>query len=1133
MFEDLQSGFFWFWVARYKVSFLLIFLILFSWIFSLYSIPKESSPDIEFGIIWITTPYIWVNPNDIDSLITEKIEDEIKNIEGIKKITSTSSVGISSVNIELHNDANTRDVMTDIKDSIDKINFPEDAEDPTVIELSSSNELMYEVLMYGNQDKFSQFEMNQKAQLLKYELEWKFGIDSIDIWWADLQGFWWTSSTDDYEVKVLLDKQKVELLGLSIRQIGQIIDAYNKNTPIGNYQIWELQYDFRFDGELQNIQELENIVLSWNNGSFVYLKDVAEIKKEYKSDKIQKLGFEKNNGYNYVAMAFNKAEWANIFQVSNESKTALKEYLKDNKNFEGIDVFFTKDLSELIIEDYATLWNTAIQTLILVFVTILVFVWVRESIIASLLIPLAFLVTFLILNLMGLSLNFLTNFSLVLTLWIAIDTVIVIIEAASEKLKLWYNKRTAVLLAVKEFKAPLIAGTLTTLVAFLPLMFLPGVMWKFLGYIPITVFSTLVAALFLSLTISSTLFIKLVNNGKTYHKDDKLEETFSEEQKEFLEYQRRWKIETHSDKMSTREKVLSKMGQKYYDILEKLILSAKKRILVMVAPIILLIWTFIFLAPQIWFVLFPSTDEWVINITIESQEWSSEDALEQYLPIIDKAIAPYEELKVYSTTISGNNISVYVELLNTLERQTLWLKDVFTVSTEITDKLTFLESQGLSVSVETQTGGPPTGKPVGIKIIANNSSKIDELKEVAWDFKKMLNTIEWVKNVTTSSSDSPWQFIFQFNKNKLYELWLNPQDILWELYFYTNGVKAGSIKSEYEDNDIVVKIKEFDEQLSPDDVKNIIINTKVGEIRVWDVADYDFVKAVSAITRENNKITISVESDILPDYVPTQIQPELVKKAEEYNFPAGITYAAGWENEENKDLIVSTFVSLFIALFLIFSILVFQFNSFRQPAIVLYSVVLALLGVNVWLFATGNPYSMPFMIWFIALTWVVVNDAIILIDRINKNIEKGIDEVHAVIWAGKSRLQPIIVTTLTTVFWVLPLALQDEFWAGLWFTIVFGLFAWSTMTLFVIPSLYYQTVLRKTKYCPPFFPMVKLLIQNVFYYKIFAAFVWALLVWSIVLGNILIIILALIIFIIGTKIFRKKYKHLYENKQED
>lgn len=1123
-FSDLLKWFFWFWVDRYKVSFLLIFLIVFSWLFSLYDIPKESSPEIEFGIISITTPYIWVNPSDIDSLITEKIENEIKDIEGVKKITSTSSVWMSSISVELDSSANTRDALTDIKDWVDKVDLPEDAEDSIVAEIAMWSKLMYEVLLYWNDSNFSQFEMNQKAQFLKSQLEWQAGIDSIDIGWWDLE----------YEIKVLLDKQKVELLWLSVQQIAQKIKSYNKNTPIWNYKIGDLKYDFRFDGELADQTELANIVLKWENGSFVYLKDVAEITKEYKSNDIKKLGFENNVWYNFVSLSFNKADGANIFQVSKSSKIALTEFLKDNNNFEWISTFFSKDLSEIIIQDYATLWNTAIQTLLLVFVTILIFVWLRESIIASLLIPLSFLVTFLVLDMMGLSLNFLTNFSLVLTLWIAIDTVIVIIEWASEKLKLWYNKRSAVLLAVKEFKAPLIAGTLTTLVAFLPLMFLPGVMGKFLAYIPITVFSTLVAALFLSLTISSTLFIKLVKNGKTYHKESKLEETFSQEQKDFLEYQRQWKTEIHHDKMTKREKILSQMWNKYYKILEKVVNSTKNRIIAIFLPMILLVLTFIFLSPSIWFILNPSTDSWVINMTIETKEWSSEDSLEKYIPLIDEVISVHPELKVYNNTISWNTITTYIELTSSISRQALWQKSSFEIEEIISKWLSQLESYGLNVSVKSEWGGPPSWKAIGIKLIANNSNKIDILKDVSLDFKKFLSTTQWAKNVTTSSSESPGQFVFQFDKNKLYQFWLVPDDILGELYFYTNGVKAGSIKSEFEDNDIVVKIKEFDENLSPEDIKNIIINTPAGEIRVWDVADYNFVKAVSAITRENNKITISVESDVLPDFVPTTIQPLLVEFAETYSFPAGITYAAWGENEENMDLIVSTVISLFIALFLIFSILVFQFNSFRQPAIVLYSVVLALLWVNIGLFVTGNPYSMPFMIWFIALTWVVVNDAIILIDRMNKNVDKWIDGLHAVVSAWKSRLQPIIVTTLTTVFWVLPLALQDEFWAWLWFTIVFGLLAWSSMTLFVIPSLYYQTIiLRENKFTPPFFPMVVKLVKNNLYYKIFFIVILFIFALAIILKITPLIFVDILLFIIITKIFIKKNINLIPQKQED
>lgn len=1054
--SNLEKWFLWFWVRRYRVSYLIIFLLIVSWIFSMISIPKESSPDIKFGIIWIITSYPWVNPGDMDSLITDKIEKEIKDIDWIKKITSSSSVWSSSITVELTNDADVRDALTDIKDAVDKVSLPEDANDPVVIELSTSNELMFEVLLFWDDKKFSKFDLMQKAQLIKSNLEWKIPwLSGIDLVWADLQMWFWSSSSD-YEVLVLLDKNKIEQLNLSLIQISNIIKSYNKNTPIWNYTIWDLNYDFRFDWELKDIEELKNVVIRSTSGSNILLSDIATIEKKYSDDSIKKLWFQNNKALNYTSLSFNKNEWINVFDISWVAKKELENYIKNNKEFEWLDIFYINDLSELIVEDYSNLSSTAVQTVILVFITILIFVWLRESLIASILIPLSFLVTFIVLDTFWYSLNFLTNFSLVLTLWIAIDTVIVIVEAASEKMKMWYNKKSAVLLAVRDYKAPLISGTLTTLVAFLPLMFLPWVMWKFLAYIPITVFSTLVAALLLALTVSSTLFVKMVRDNKTYHVDEKLEATFTPAQKEFLEFEREWKILESETKTSIRDRLLRKMSLAYYNLLKKVILSKSSRRFFIISPIIVLILTFVFLAPRIGFILFPNTDNWVIQIDIETKEWTNEESLVKYLDIIDESIYKYEELKVYNVTIKWNTINVYIELKNKNIRKELWLMNVFEIEEKISNDLKVLESYGLIVWIKALTNWPPTWKAVWLKIIASSSSKIDELKEVANKIKDEFRKIDELKNITTTSSESPWQFIFRFNRDKLAQVWLTPNDILNELYFYTNWLKAWSIKSTYEDNDIVLKISQFEDNLSPDDINNLFINTQIWKIRVGDFVNVEFAKSISSITRENGKISITVEADLLPGEVTTKVQPKIDDIAEKFIFPEGIFYEKWWENQENADLIISTFRSLFIAIFLIFSILVFQFNSFRQPLVILYSVILALLWVNIWLFITWNPYSMPFMIWFIALTWVVVNDAIILIDRINKNLEKWIDNVHSIISAGKTRLQPIIVTTLTTVFWVLPLALQDEFWAWLWFTIVFWLFAWSSMTLFVIPSLYYS-----------------------------------------------------------------------------
>lgn len=1068
----MVHSFFSFWVRNLRVSFLAIFLIIVAWLFSLYSIPKESSPDIEFGILSISTVYPWVNPVDIDSIITDKIEAEIEDLEGIKKVTSTSSVWVSSVTVELEPDAITREVLTDVKDRIDRLRFPEDVEDPVVNELSTSNTLVFELLLYWDENIFNQFELKQKAQVIKSRLEGTNGLSTISLAWADLQGFNGAGSASDYKIKVLLDRNKVELLGLSLNSIANIIRSFNGNSSIGNYQVWDLKYDFRFEGELQNIEELKQLIIRDTGSSQIRLKDIASFKREYSDKTIKKLWVYDDYGYNYTSISFNKSEGSSIFQVSKTAKENIEEILQE-REFAWLKYSYTNDLSEVIKEDYANLSNTAVVTIVLVFITILVFVGLRESLVATMLLPLAFMITFIILDSIGLSLNFLTNFSLVLTLWIAIDTVIVIIEWASEKTKLWYTRVSAILLAIRDFKSPLISGTLTTLSAFLPMIFLPGVIWKFLAYIPITVFTTLLAALVLSLTLSSSLFVKFIKQKPYYIREKKLEENLSEKDLLLLEIERKGREERKEEKLWVRDAALGKLWWAYTTLLSAIL---KRRILslwVVLVPIVLMIGTFMFLAPQIWFTLFPSTDEGVMNIEITAKEGTDKAYFLQYLWLINEKVSQYEEVEVYYTSVTDNRLFLSVNLFEATQRQEKWQMTIFEIEESIVKDLEPLASQGLQVNIATLANGPPTGDPVWIKLIAGSTREFDTLRNVAGDFEKYLKTLNGTKGVGSSSTETPGQFIFRFDKEKLSNIGLTPNDLLTEVYFYTNGLTAWSIKSTYEDNDIVLSFAEFEENLNPKDVTDLVVKTQKWDIRIGDFAEYKFAASVSSISRENGKITISVGSKLENGVLPTDVQPKLEEFAAKYNYPEGISFSSGWEQSENSELIISTFRSLFISLFLIFSILVFQFNSFRQPVIVLYSVVLALLWVNIGLFLTGNPYSMPFGIWFIALTWIVVNDAIILIDKINLTLWRKEtenldhisyeDKVEKIVIASKSRLQPVIVTTLTTVFGLVPLALQDEFWAGLGYTVVFGLIVWSTMTLFAIPVLYKALVLKREK----------------------------------------------------------------------
>ncbi len=1047
--KKLQSGFFGFWTQKIKVAVLILLLLISSGFYALYKIPKESSPNVSVGMISIVTSYPGVNPADIDSLITDKIEKEIEWVDGVKKYTSTSSMGLSFIKVDLETNAVTREVLTDLKDKIDGVDLPADARDPVVSEIDVTQEKLFALYLYAKNENTSKFDLLQKAQFLKNALQKNKYIGEVDI-----------NPSDDYEIQVLIDKNKMNQLGLSMRQIAGVIQSYNKNTPIGNYTIDQLNYDFRFDGELTSPNQLKNIIIRSGNSSFLTLGDIATIETKYKDTSIMRVGFPKDTGYTAISMIVKKARGKEIFASARNAKQVLEKIMKSENSLSGLKYVIFEDQSKTIIKDYVNLANSAWQTLALVFLTILFFISFKEALIIVFILPLSFFITFLVLKEGGYSMNFLTNFSLILSLTIAIDTIIVVIEWATEKQKLGYDRKTAVLMAIEEFKAPLISWTLTTLSVFLPLMFLPGMMGKFLAFIPITVFTTLLASLIIALTLSSTIYYLLAGRKKYFFREEKIEENMQPFQRKILEDQRQGKREAQHEKLSLKEKILHKMWDVYFNYLEKVLPSFFWKMVIIVTPIVLMVLSMIILPSKIGFTMIPPTDKNITTITLEANEGKTEKALTPYISQIEEGIQKVKNIKLYSINISQNTITVYVEAIDKEDRE----NSIFDIEKNITKNLQGLKASGFEISSTTKWVGPPTEwGAVWVKLIAEETSQLDTLKKVASDFLNYAKSIPGTKNQKSSSAETPWQFVFSFDEAKLSQLGLTPNDILNEIYFYTNGIKAGSISSKFEDNDIVLKIKEFADNLSPEDVLNTVIPTKAGKVRIWDVATYSFTKAVSSVNREDGNITITVGLDPDTGYLPSDLQPKLDDFAKKYDYPPGVHYEQGGENEENADLLVAMLLSFAVAVFLMFFILVTQFNSYAQPIIILFSVVLSLLWVNVWLYLTGNPFSLPAIIGFIALSGVVINDSIVLIDRINGNLAKGIDSIHAVAAAGKSRLQPVLVTTITTALWVFPLTFQSAFWAGLAYTIMFGIAVGSALTIFCTPLIYYSLFLRKKK----------------------------------------------------------------------
>lgn len=519
-----------------------------------------------------------------------------------------------------------------------------------------------------------------------------------------------------------------------------------------------------------------------------------------------------------------------------------------------------------------------------------------------------------------------------------------------------------------------------------------------------------------------------------------------------LEEERKWKIEQASESKPWRERMLDVMADWYSKKAGWIMKSPRTRIVTIILPLVCLILSFFVLSPFIGFKLFPSWDDVNMTFTLTAKKGTTTDKMDNLIKWIDWVLSKIPEIKTYYYTEDKNVVTVSILLLDKEDRK----RDSFEIEKDLNSKLSFLLSKWLKVESAIEWWWPPSSKAVGINLIADSNEKFADLLVVAKDFEKYLKTVDWTKNVAISSSDSPGQFVFKFDRSKLALLGIKPSDLNTELYADTNWIWAGAFKWKYDDHDIKVRYSDYVDGLTPNDVQNISVSTMAGKINVWSVSKYSFENAVSQISRQDTKIIVKVDADLEEWFSSTVVQPKFVAFASTYKFPAWISYEAWWENQDNADLIQAMGVAFIIALFMIFGILVLQFNSYTQAFLILYSVVMWLFGANIWLFITDNPYSLAFMIWFIALTGIVVNHVIVFIDRINFNLDKWMTTYDAVVETWKSRLHPVLLTTVSAVVWLFSIARQDKFFAWLGYTIIFGLLVATVMTLFVLPALYYD-----------------------------------------------------------------------------
>ncbi len=1104
-----------FFVTNFRVVILLIAVITAWGLYSFFTLPRESNPEIKIPIAIVMTPYPGASPSDVEEFVTKKIEAELSGLKGLKQLSSSSYNSLSSIQVEF--DAN-QDVDDSIRRLRDKVNAVQpkittEADDSVVTEISIDDAPIWSISITGPYDGFT---LRSYAEDIKDELEKIGGVREISI-----------SGGDEYQYEVAYIPEQLLFYGLSVNQVNQIIAASNVAIPAGNFEQGSLIFPVRTDGRFTDIKSLGGIAISHtDSGSTVYLRDIAKVSETaVKKTTYSRLSINGGEPKNSVSLGLIKRQGSSVLETVDAAKRAVDTAIASFPP--GITYDVTMDMAKEVRTSFDQLSHDFVITVLLVAVILFLIVGLKEAFVAGLAIPLVFFVSFGVLKMMGITLNFLSLFSLILALGLLVDDAIVVVSATKQYLNTGkFTPEEAVLLVLNDFKWVLTTTTLATVWAFLPLLFSTGIVGQYLKSIPITVSITLIASLFIALMINHPLAavlerIRLTRRfffiieallivfaawmvymggiifytlgalavvieiyliwwyehggkGKTLDNAVLMEREWQDDG--LIKQKLAEQGDRHNESFSSRLihgiihfNIFLPIYEKY---LRHYILDKKRRRRVLAGVVVLFVASIMLVATGvIRNEFFPPSDQDYVYIDMKTPVGTNLQATDSKAREVEKLLYSYPDIQSFTTTIgrgspnsgnfggggvgSANIASIALTLREKGERS---MKS-FLFADVVRADLSKARIPGLEINVASLAGGPPAGAAFEARVMGDD---FETLTQVVNDLKPMLASIPGAINVNASLKDSVPEYTFKLDPKKLEE---NRLSAITVGSYLRTAIAGTELMKIVRDEKEIKLMATFDQGSIPtlQAIQNLQIANSRGEaVYLKDVAEIELKPAVDVIMRIDQRRTVLLSAGADSTTNGQALLAEFNKKLATYSMPSGYAIVYGGENEQNAESLVSVMRAMVIALILIVSTLIIQFNSFRKALIVLVPIPLALIGVFVGMAVFDVSLGLPGLIGILALFGIVVKNAIILVDKININIKSGIPFEESVVDAGKARLEAIFITSLCTIFGILPVTLSDEFWQALGSAVIFGLLLSSFLTLFIVPAFYLMFVKDKS-----------------------------------------------------------------------
>ncbi|MCH7398124.1 efflux RND transporter permease subunit [Belliella sp. DSM 107340] len=1106
---------------------ILVFIISVLGLMAYKTMPKESFPEIVIPTVYVGTAYPGNSPVDMENLITRPIEKELKGINNIKVIKSTSVQDFSSIVVEFNPGVEISKAIQDVKDAVDKSKseLPNDLDrDPDVIEVNTSDFPIMNVNISGN---YTQEELKKFGEYLEDEIE-----KLPEISKAELRG------TIEREIRIDADIFKMEALGVSFSDISDAVSQENITISGGNVLAGDFRRALRITGEFEKAEEILDIIIKTENNRIVYLRDVAEVQDTFE----ERTSYARSKKLPVVTINVVKRSGENLLDASDKIKDLL-EKAKANRFPNDLQIDITNDQSKDTRAQVNDLENSIIFGVILVILVLMFFLGFRNALFVGIAIPLSMFISFLILNAFGITLNLMVLFALILALGMLVDNGIVVVENIYRLMQEGKSPIIAAKEGVGEVAWPIITSTATTLAAFLPLAFWDDIIGEFMKYLPITLIIVLSSSLFVALVVNpvlTSMFMKIQDLDTVKSKKRPLLIALALMVIAILSYMFGWiamgnismlaAILTVFNVFVLRNAIkwfqnvfLVKLENIYESILAYA-LNGWKPYFFFGGISLLLVFSIALLfirSPKVLF--FPDNEPALVNVFVENPIGTDTEAtnsfvlsmedelmavLEPYDHIIESVITQVgegtgDESEGPSIANTPHKAKITISFVEMQYRQGINTNQVMEEIRDLVEKY-----PGVLFTVDKQRNGPPVGKAVNIEVSGEN---FEELIAYVGEFREYLISAN-IPGIEELKSDlelgSP-EVVLNIDREKARRFGLSTSSIANELRTALFGLEVSKFKDGEDDFPIQLRLKdEYRYDLSSLINKKINFRDKFGnqkEVPISAVATLEYGSTYGSVKRKDLNKVISIFSNVTDGYNPTEINDRLKELAANYNTPEGITVKFTGEQEEQEKSTAFLMRALFIAVSVIFLIIVAQFNSVTTPFIIMASVVLSTIGVFLGLVI----FNMDFVvimtgIGIISLAGVVVNNAIVLIDYTNlvrqrrrEELNMAEDEylpieelLNSIIQGGKTRLRPVLLTAITTVLGLVPLAIgmninfatmlsefdpqfyiggdNATFWGPMAWTVIFGLTFATFLTLVIVPVMYlladkFNMLLRRLK----------------------------------------------------------------------